>query len=318
MPECQVLRGYFRHGSGLTKVLLSGKVSTKGGSVAYSNVIRCGGAEFRWGERTYVMGIINTSPDSFSGDGASDIETAVAQGCRLADEGADILDIGGESTRPGFSEISVTEEIRRVVPVISRLATRTNVPISIDTSKYEVAKQALAAGASILNDQWGLKTEPRLAELAAQKNVTLILMSNQRDIGGYDAGAGRDTANYKDVMTEVIASLRKSIAAAQQVGVLKENIIIDPGIGFGKTWQHDIEIIRRLKELKARGLPILVGTSRKSLIKMVLNLPANQRVEGTAATVAVSIANGADIVRVHDVKQMARVCKMTDAIVRGV
>jgi dihydropteroate synthase len=143
-------------------------------------------------------------------------------------------------------------------------------------------------------------------------------MSNQRDIGGYDAGVGRDTANYDDVIAKVIASLQQSVKTAQQAGVLKENIIIDPGIGFGKTWQQDIEIIRRLRELEVLALPILVGTSRKSLIKMVLNLPANQRVEGTAATVAVSIANGADIVRVHDVKKMVRVCRMTDAIVRGI
>lgn len=282
------------------------------------NVTRCGRTEFHWGERTYIMGIVNVSPDSFSGDGVSDIETAVAQACHFMEEGADILDIGGESTRPGSSQITVEEEIRRVIPVIERLASRINVPISIDSSKYEVARQALAAGASILNDQWGLKTEPKLAELAAQKSVPMVLMSNQRDIGGYDAGVGRDTANYLDVMTEVIASLRKSVAVAQQAGMSKENIITDPGIGFGKTWQQDIEIIRRLKELKALGLPILIGTSRKSLIKMVLNLPANQRFEGTAATVAISIANGADIVRVHDVKQMARVCKMTDAIVRGI
>jgi dihydropteroate synthase len=282
------------------------------------NVTRCGKTEFHWGERTYVMGIVNVSPDSFSGDGASDIETAVVQACRFVQEGADILDIGGESTRPGSSPITVEEEIRRVIPVIEKLAGRINVPISIDSYKYEVAIQALDTGAAIINDQWGLKTEPRLAELAAKNKVPIILMSNQRDRGGYDAGVGRDTANYQDVMAEVIASLRKSMTLAQQAGVPQENIIIDPGIGFGKTWQQDIEIIRRLKELKVLGLPILMGTSRKSLIKMVLNLPANQRVEGTAATVAISIANGADIVRVHDVKQMARVCKMTDAIVRGI
>jgi dihydropteroate synthase len=273
--------------------------------VSSIKITRAGSTEFHWGERTYVMGIVNVSPDSFSGDGSSDIETAVAQACRFVDEGADILDIGGESTRPGSSPITVSEEVRRVVPVIERVAARVNIPISLDSSKYEV-------------DQWGLKTEPKLAELAARNNIPIILMSNQRDIGGYDAGVGRDTANYKDVMTEVISSLRKSAAAAQQAGVLKENIIIDPGIGFGKTWQQDIEIIRRLSELKILKFPVLVGTSRKSLIKMVLNLPANQRVEGTAATVAISIANGADIVRVHDIKQMARVCKMTDAIVRGI
>jgi dihydropteroate synthase len=286
--------------------------------VSSIKITRAGSTEFHWGERTYVMGIVNVSPDSFSGDGSSDIETAVAQACRFVDEGADILDIGGESTRPGSSPITVSEEVRRVVPVIERVAARVNIPISLDSSKYEVARRALAAGASMLNDQWGLKTEPKLAELAARNNIPIILMSNQRDIGGYDAGVGRDTANYKDVMTEVISSLRKSAAAAQQAGVLKENIIIDPGIGFGKTWQQDIEIIRRLSELKILKFPVLVGTSRKSLIKMVLNLPANQRVEGTAATVAISIANGADIVRVHDIKQMARVCKMTDAIVRGI
>jgi dihydropteroate synthase len=194
----------------------------------------------------------------------------------------------------------------------------TKAPISIDTSKYEVARQALEAGAAMINDQWGLKTEPRLAELAVKNNAPIMLMSNQRDIGGYDAAVGRDTANYSEVMSKVIDSLRQSILVARQAGVPNENIIIDPGIGFGKTWQQDIEIIRRLRELKAIGLPILVGTSRKSLIKMVLNLPANQRVEGTAATVAISIANGADIVRVHDVKQMALVCRMTDAIVRGI
>jgi dihydropteroate synthase len=274
--------------------------------------------EFNWGERTYVMGIVNASPDSFSGDGNTDIEAAVAQGCRFVEEGADILDIGGESTRPGFAQVSLEEEIRRVVPVIERLAARTKALISIDTTKYEVARQALAAGAAIINDQWGLKTEPRLAELAAKNNAPLILMSNQRDIGGYDANAGRDTGNYADVIDKVIGSLRQSVKTAEQAGVPKEKLIIDPGIGFGKTWQQDIEIIRRLRELKVMDLPILVGTSRKSLIKMVLNLPANQRVEGTAATVAVSIANGADIVRVHDVKQMARVCRMTDAIVRGI
>jgi dihydropteroate synthase len=282
-----------------------------------NNVTRCGNTVFKWGERTYVMGIVNASPDSFSGDGNTDIEAAVAQGCRFVEEGANILDIGGESTRPGFAQVTIEEEIRRVVPLIEQLASRTKVPISVDTSKYEVARQALVAGAAIIN-QWGLKTEPRLAELAAKKNAPIILMSNQRDIGGYDAAAGRDTANYDDVMAKVIASLRQSVKTSEQAGVPRENIIIDPGIGFGKTWQQDIEIIRRLRELKTMGLPILVGTSRKSLIKMVLNLPANQRVEGTAAAVSISIANGADIVRVHDVKQMARVCKMTDAIVRGI
>jgi dihydropteroate synthase len=263
------------------------------------------------------MGIVNVTPDSFSGDGVSDNDTAVAQACRFVEEGADMLDIGGESTRPGFTEVPVEEEIGRVVPVVKQLVKMVNVPISVDSSKYAVIKQALDAGAAIINDQWGLKTEPSLADLAAEYRTPIILMSNQRDIGGYDAHSGRDTAGYQDVMTEVISSLKQSISIAQKAGVPDENIILDPGIGFGKTWQQDLEIIRRLAEIKALGYPLLMGTSRKSLIKMVLNLPANQRVEGTAATVAISIANGADIVRVHDVKQMSRVCKMADAIVRG-
>ena len=283
-----------------------------------AKVTRCGKIEFQWGKRTYIMGIINVSPDSFSGDGVATIEDAMAQARRFVDEGVDMLDVGGESTRPNSTSISMDEELKRVIPVIERLAHAVTVPISIDTMKYEVARQALAAGASILNDQRGLKKEPRLAQLAAEKGVPLILMSNQRDKGGYDTKADRDTGFYQDVMAEVIAFLRGNIETARRAGVPNENIIIDPGIGFGKTWQQDIEIIRRLSELKALGQPILIGTSRKSLIKMVLDLPANQRVEGTAATVAIGIANGADIVRVHDVKQMVRVCKMADAIVRGV
>jgi dihydropteroate synthase len=276
-----------------------------------------GNKVFEWGRRTYVMGIINVSPDSFSGDGLSIAESAYAQAQRFTSEGADILDIGGESTRPNFKPVSESEELQRVIPVIEKIASVIKIPISVDTMKYEVARQALQAGASILNDQWGLKKETRLAQLAAEKRVPIILMSNQRDKGGFDAGAERDTAHYDNVITEVVSSLRQSISFALGSGVSEENIIIDPGIGFGKTWQQDIEIIRRLQELKVLGKPILIGTSRKSLIKMVLNLPANERVEGTAATIAVGIVNGADIVRVHDVKQMARVCKMTDAIVRG-
>ncbi len=279
-------------------------------------ITRCGNMEFRWGERTYVMGIINLSPDSFSGDGVADVEAAVAQARRFVSEGADILDIGGESTRPGSSAVSVDEETERVVPVIERLASEISVPLSIDTYKSEVAHRALEAGAAMLNDQWGLKRDPHLAELAAEKGVPIILMSNQRDKGGYDVSARRDTAYYQDVMAEVSASLERSIETVLEAGVSPGNIIIDPGIGFGKTWQQDIEIIRRLEELKQLGKPILVGTSRKSLIKMVLELPADQRVEGTAATVAIGIANGADMVRVHDVQQMVRVCRMTDAIVR--
>lgn len=280
------------------------------------NITRCGNAEFHWGERTYVMGIVNLSPDSFSGDGIADPEAAVTQAHRFVSEGADILDIGGESTRPGSLPVSVDEEIRRVVPVIERLAHEVPIPLSIDTYKSEVAKQALEAGATMLNDQWGLKRDPHLAELAAEKGVPIILMSNQRDRGGYDVGAQRDTGYYEDVIAEVASSLHRSLEMALRLNVPRGNIILDPGIGFGKTWQQDIEIIRRLVELKELGRPILIGPSRKSLIKMVLELPANERVEGTAAVIAIGIANGADIVRVHDVKQMVRACRMSDAIVR--
>ncbi len=280
-------------------------------------ITRCGNTEFRWGERTYVMGIVNTSPDSFSGDGVADLSAAVDQARRMVDEGADILDVGGESTRPGFSPVPVEEEIRRVIPLIERLALSVSVPISVDTSKYEVAELALQAGAAMLNDQWGLKKDRRLAELAVEWRVPIVLMSNQRDKGGYDAGTQRDKGDYHDVMAEVTSSQRLSMETALEIGVPRKNIILDPGLGFGKTWQQDIEIVRRLRELKALDRPVLLGPSRKSLIKMVLSLPAQDRVEGTSAVVAIGIGNGADIVRVHDVKQIVRVCRMSDAIVRG-
>lgn len=279
-------------------------------------ITKCGNTEFRWGERTYIMGIINLSPDSFSGDGIADLGAAVEQAHRFVSEGADILDIGGESTRPGSAPVSVDEEIRRVVPVIERLASEVPVPLSVDTYKSQVARQALEAGAMIINDQWGLKRDKQLAELAAEKGVPIILMSNQRDKGGYDTEIKRDTSCYEEPMAEVISSLRKSTEMALKLGVDRENIILDPGIGFGKTWRQELEIIRRLDELKELGRPILIGPSRKSFIGLVLNLPVDERVEGSAAAVAIGIAKGADIVRVHDVQQMVRVCRMSDAIIR--
>jgi dihydropteroate synthase len=278
---------------------------------------RCGNKEFRWGERTFVMGIVNLSPDSFSGDGLTSSAAAIDQAQRMASEGADILDIGGESTRPGASAVSLDEELKRTIPVIEQIAARLTIPISIDSYKYEVVRQALDAGAALVNDQWGLKKEPRLAELAAERKVPLILMSNQRDKGGFDAGIKRDTAYYDNIMVELVASLRQSIERASRAGVPGENIIIDPGLGFGKTWKYDLWIIRRLEELKMLGKPILLGPSRKSFIKMILDLPPDDRLEGTAAAVAIGIARGADMVRVHDVRQMVRVCKVSDAIVRG-
>jgi dihydropteroate synthase len=267
---------------------------------------RCGSSEFHWGERTYVMGIINVTPDSFSGDGLGhDVEAAVAQGKRFAAEGADILDVGGESTRPNAEPVSADEELRRVIPVVERLAGEVTVPVSVDTYRYEVAQRAIAAGARMINDIWGLERDARLADLAAEQGVPIVLMSNQR---------GRPCP---DIVPEVIASLKKSIALALDRGVPWQNIIVDPGVGFGKTLEQNLEIVRRLDEFKCLNRPILIGTSRKSMIGLVLDLPPEERLEGTAATVAISIARGADIVRVHDVAQMVRVCRMSDAVVRS-
>jgi dihydropteroate synthase len=278
--------------------------------------MRCGKREFNWGKRTYLMGIINVSPDSFSGDGLTSADSALAQARRMASEGADILDIGGESTRPGAPPVGLEDELVRVIPAVRQIASEIPIPISVDSSKYELVRQALEVGAAIINDQWGLKKDPRLAELAAETGAPLILMSNQRDKGGYDASMNRDTAYYDDIMREVISSLHDSVRLAEKAGVPSDKIIIDPGLGFGKTWQFDLEIIRRMEELKPMNKPVLVGPSRKSFIKMVLGLPANERLEGTAAAVAIAISKGADIVRVHDVKEMVRVCRVSDAIIR--
>lgn len=282
-----------------------------------SGTTKIGNKKFRWGERTFIMGIINLSPDSFSGDGLADIDAAVDQARRYAAEGADILDVGGESTRPGAVAVAVAAESRRVVPVISRLVREINIPVSIDTSKYEVAREALAAGAAMINDQWGLRPDARLASLAAAARVPVVLMSNQRTPEtGFDAGALADEATVTDVITHVISFLKESLTIASRAGIPEENTIIDPGIGFGKDWLQNLEVIRRLGELKTLGRPVLIGTSRKSFIGRILGRSPKDRLEGTAATVALSIANGADVVRVHDVAAMVRVCRMSDAIVR--
>jgi len=287
----------------INKASLAAWRKSRGGSTI--GVTRCGNTNFRWGERTYVMGIINVSPDSFSGDGLSTVDAAVAQAERFVDEGADILDIGGESTRPNSAPITVDEEMRRVIPVLEKLAGQVKVPLSVDTYKFEIARRAVAAGVDMLNDIWGLKQEPRLAGLAAEQGLPIILMSNQRD------------KPEKNIVQAVLSDLKRAIDLALDAGVPWDNIIIDPGVGFGKTLEQNLELVHRLHELKALGRPVLLGTSRKSMIGLVLDLPPEQRLEGTAATVAIGIAGGADIVRVHDVKEMMRVCKMSDAIVRG-
>ena len=265
-----------------------------------------GGEPLVWGVRTYVMGIINLSPDSFSGDGlGADIPAIVEQALRFQEAGADFIDVGAESTRPGAAPIAPQDEIGLLAPALEALSPVVKIPISVDTYKAEVARRALASGANIINDVWGLKAEPEVAKVAAEAGAPLILMHNQK---------GR---SYLCLLPDVKESLSDSVQIALAAGVRRENIVLDPGIGFGKTPDHNLEILRRLQELKEPGVPLLVGSSRKSTIGFVLNLPVEERLEGTAATVSLSIAGGADIVRVHDVKQMVRVCRMTDAIVRG-
>lgn len=285
-------------------------------------------ATFDWGRQTYLMGILNITPDSFSGDGLIKergdwIAAAVAQAQAQVAEGAHLLDVGGESTRPGSRPTSAEEELRRVLPVIRALASganAVNVPISIDTYKAEVARQAVAAGASIVNDVWGLRMDPDVARVVAGTGVALILMHNrskpkdavqEAQLGGRYIGVA-----YKDLLGDIIHELRESVEMALAAGVPPEKIIVDPGIGFGKTVEQNLELLDRLGELKALGYPILVGPSRKSFVGYTLNLPPDQRLEGTAAAVALAIDRGADIVRVHDVAAMTRVARFTDAVVR--
>lgn len=267
--------------------------------------IRCGDFELPIGKRTLIMGIVNVTPDSFSDGGRFfDPELAVRHGLQLVEDGADILDIGGESTRPGHTAVDAEEELRRVIPVIERLAKQVRVPISVDTYKAVVAKAAIRAGAHIVNDVWGFKKDPDMARTCAELDVPVILMHNRHE------------PFPSDVMAGVIRETRECIGLARAAGVKDGNIILDPGIGFGKTYEDNLLVLRHLADFCGLGYPVLLGTSRKSVIGKTLDLPADERVEGTAATVALGIAHGADIVRVHDVKQMKRVARMTDVLVR--
>lgn len=266
----------------------------------------CAGREFRWGSRTYVMGVVNVTPDSFSGDGlAGRSDAAVRQALDFEAEGADIIDVGAESTRPGHAPVSVDEELARLLPALEGIAKAVSIPVSVDTYKPEVARRAVDYGAAMLNDVWGPWVGEGMAAVAADTGLPLALMHNQSG------------TEYRDVVPDVVASLRQAAQNAEAAGVQREKIILDPGIGFGKTADHNLIILNRLGELKALGYPLLVGTSRKSTIGLVLDLPVEERLEGTAATVALAIAGGADVVRVHDVKEMVRVVRMSDAIVRG-
>lgn len=276
-----------------------------------------GNHRLNWGQQTHVMGIINVTPDSFSGDGLIEntlaqedfVQRAVAQAQTFIAGGATLIDVGGESTRPHAAPVSLEQELARVLPVIQAFYTTLprDIMISIDTYKAEVARAALDAGASIVNDIWALRRDPNMASLISERRVPVILMANMR---GYQK---------HEIVSDVTRFLAGSIDLALTAGIAWEHLIIDPGIGFGTTPQENLTLLRRLGELRVLGRPILLGTSRKSTIGLVLGgLPAHERIEGTAATIALGIAQGADIVRIHDIHEMMRVVKMSDAIVRGI
>ncbi|VXB96013.1 dihydropteroate synthase [Bacillus sp. 349Y] len=267
-------------------------------------VIKCGKYELDFSAKTLIMGILNVTPDSFSDGGKyNHIEAAVERAKEMVDMGADIIDIGGESTRPGYEPVSADEEIARVVPVIEAIASRVDVPISIDTFKAETARRAIEAGASIINDVWGAKKDPDMARVAADAGVPIILMHN------------RETEEYEDFVRDSIQDIQESIFLVKQAGVKDDQIILDPGIGFAKTMDDNMTMMRNLDILVSLGYPVLLGTSKKRLIGHVLDLPVDQRMEGTGATVCYGIQKGCHIVRIHDVKEMARMAKMMDALV---
>lgn len=252
------------------------------------------------------MGILNVTPDSFSDGGLyNTVEAAVQRARQMVDEGADLIDIGGESTRPGHTKISASEEISRVLPIIREVAQAVRVPLSIDTYKAETAEKAVKAGAGIINDVWGAKADPDIARVAAQYNVPIVLMHN------------REHTRYSDIMADMIRELKESIEIARRAGVSDEQIILDPGIGFAKTYEQNLEVMRRLDELTALGYPVLLGTSRKSFIARTLDLPVHERVEGTGATVCLGIEKGCCMIRVHDVQPIKRMATMMDAMLRG-
>ena len=294
-----------------------------------SKYLQIGSHTFHWGSRTNVMGILNITPDSFSGDGllslpaGEGLEASLSQARQFLADGADILDIGGESTRPGSQAIEAEEEIQRVVPVIEAIVEEfPEAILSIDTCKAQVAEAAFQAGAHILNDIWALRADPELANVAAAFGVPVILMHNRSSPASVEVrdrlGNAYLGSAYENLMEDVKRELLFSVDIAMKAGVEESRLLLDPGIGFGKTREHNLELINRLDEIRALGYPVLLGPSRKSFIGFTLDLPPDQRLEGTAATVSIGIARGADLIRVHDVREMARVAKMTDAIVRSI
>ncbi len=268
--------------------------------------------QWDWGSMTYVVGVINATPDSFSGDGvAGDNDLAIERALRFVEEGAHMIDVGGESSRPpsmyqNVQQISAVEEIKRVVPVIEGIASRSDVPISIDTCKAEVAEAAIAVGASVINDVWGFKKDKELSSVAATSGVDVILTHNSI------------SSEYSDVVAETIQELSDMVESVVSHGVSMDSIIVDPGFGFGgKSPSHNLEVLRRLDEYRVIGRPIMIGTSRKSTIGKITGASVTERIEGTSATIALAIAKGVDLVRVHDVRHMGLVARMSDAIVRG-
>lgn len=265
--------------------------------------INCGGEQLDMNSKTWIMGILNVTPDSFSDGGRFNNEDdAINRVEQMVREGADIIDIGAESTRPGHEKVDTDEELRRVLPIIQSIKQKVNQPISIDTYKAEVAKQAIEAGAAIINDVWGAKADPNMADVAAHYNVPIILMHN------------RSNKNYNHLMNDIISDLHESIKIAKNAGVRDEQIILDPGIGFAKTYEQNLEVMRHLHLIVDMGYPVLLGTSRKSFIGLTLDLPVEERMEGTGATICLGIERGCQMIRVHDVKEMTRMAKMMDAM----
>ncbi len=267
--------------------------------------MKIGNRNFEIGKRTYIMGILNVTPDSFSDGGKfNDIETAIKHAKQMVYHGVDIIDIGGESTRPGHKSVSEEEEIKRVVPIIEALKREIEVPISVDTYKGKVAELAIKAGAAMINDVWGFKKDPYIATVAAKYNVPCCLMHN------------RDNKNYTNLIQDILVDLEESIEIALKAGVKRENIILDPGIGFAKSYEDNLKTMSNLEKLNTLGYPVLLGTSRKTMVGFALNLPVEERLEGTLATTTIGIMKGCEFVRVHDIKENKRVCIMTDAICR--
>ncbi len=265
--------------------------------------IQCGPYTLDYGKKTIVMGILNVTPDSFSDGGKfNNLDKAIEHAIEMVENGADIIDIGGESTRPGHTPLTLEEELERVLPAIKAISKHVQVPISVDTYKAEVAKQAIEAGAHIINDIWGAKADKNMASVAAEYQVPIILMHNRPD------------QNYQHFMRDALNDLYESISLVRNAGVRDENIILDPGIGFAKGYKEDIEMVRNLEKLVATGYPVLLALSRKRMIGNATGLPVNQRLEGTGAAVCYGIQKGCQMIRVHDVKEISRMAKMMDAL----